>query len=265
MVAAGAGVYSGYYLSGGRDFEAVVWSVVFAGLVAGFGNLVNDCYDAEIDRVNKPHRPIPSGRLSRRYVAWVYGSGTVVLSVAMIAVLPPSILAIMIAWEALLLWYAASAKRVALLGNVLISAVCASAFVVGPMITGGHEVVLFPVLFAFVFVMARELVKSAEDVEGDGLAGARTLAVRVGAARTARWGAMLLFLCVAGAPVPALVRHFGPVYGVLVELLFVPGVLAAAYLALRSPRREAFHRASWILKLEMLVGILVVSLGRTGF
>ncbi len=263
MVAAGACVCSGYYLSGGRSIGSVVWPVVCAGFVAGLGNLVNDYFDADIDRVNKPRRPVPSGRLSRRYVGWVYGVGTVVLTGLMIAALAAPILALMAVWEILLFFYASTAKRVALLGNILISAICASAFAVGTVITGVDDVVLYPVCFAFVFVMGRELIKGAEDVEGDRMAGAKTLAVRFGAARTANWGAMLLFLCTAAAPGPALMGYFGRGYGVLVELLVVPGMLAAAYLVLRSPCREIFHRASWILKVEMLVGIAVMGLGRT--
>lgn len=265
MAAAGAGVYAGYYLCGGRDVEAAVWSVVCAALVAGFGNLVNDCFDADIDRVNKPRRPIPSGRLSRRYVAWVYGAGTAALSGVMAVVLPAPVLVLMIAWEALLFFYAASAKRIALLGNILISSVCASAFVAGAILAGGHGRVIFPVFFAFAFVLARELVKSAEDVEGDRMAGARTLAVRWGAARTAQWGAMLLCACAAAAPVPALAGHFSRLYALLMVFLVVPGMLAAAYMVLKSPRRGVLHRAAWVLKVGMLAGIVVVGLGRSGF
>jgi geranylgeranylglycerol-phosphate geranylgeranyltransferase len=265
MVAAGACVYAAYYLSGGRLLAPIVWPVVFAGLVAGLGNLVNDFFDADIDRVNKPHRPIPSGRLSRRYVASVYAAGTAVLSGAMLLVLPASILLLMVAWEILLFLYAAWAKRVALLGNVLISAVCASAFVVGTMITGRHEIIVFPVAFAFVFVMGRELIKSAEDVDGDRSAGASTLAVRWGAENSAQWGALLLLLCTASAALPALTGHFSRDYGVIVGLAVVPGTLFAAYLVLKRPQRDVFHRAAWILKFEMLAGIVVMGLGRTSF
>jgi geranylgeranylglycerol-phosphate geranylgeranyltransferase len=243
----------------------VVWPVVLAGLVAGFGNLVNDYFDAEIDRVNKPRRPIPSGRLSRRFVAWVYGVGTVALTLVVVGRLRPPVLALMIAWEVLLFYYAASAKRAALLGNVLISSVCASAFVAGALVAGRHDVVVFPAAFAFVFVMGREFVKSAEDVEGDRAVGARTLAVRCGAERTAAWGAALLCACAAVSPLPTLVGYFGRGYALLMEFLVVPGVLAAAYMVLRSPSRSVFHRASWILKVEMLAGIVVVGLGRTGW
>ena len=160
-------------------------------------------------------------------------------------------------------FYAARAKRVTLLGNVIIAAVCSSAFIAGAMVTGNYQVVLFPAGFAFVFVLGRELIKGAEDVEGDSQAGAVTIAVRFGPEKAALWGAMLLILCSISAPVPALTHYFGRTYGLMAELLMVPGILTAAYLVLRYPERVTFNRASWILKLEMFIGVIVLGLGRS--
>lgn len=262
MIAAGACVCSSYVLSGGRDASPAVWPAVFTALVTGLGNLINDFFDADIDRVNKPQRPIPSGKLTRGGVLRFYAAGTALITTLMIFALPPAVFALMVVWEALLFTYAIRVKRVALFGNILIGAVCASAFLVGAMVTGALGIAVIPALFAFVFVLGRELVKGAEDVEGDRLAGARTLAVRCGAARAAQWGAMVLFVCAVAAPVPALVRYFGTTYGILMEVLVVPGILCAAYFVLASPRKTVFGRVSWLLKIEMLVGIVVMGLGR---
>ena len=40
----------------------IVFLVVF--FITGAGNAINDYFDLEIDRVNRPRRPIPSGRMS---------------------------------------------------------------------------------------------------------------------------------------------------------------------------------------------------------
>jgi geranylgeranylglycerol-phosphate geranylgeranyltransferase len=169
----------------------------------------------------------------------------------------------MVLWEILLFLYAIKAKRVALVGNILIGSVCASAFLAGAMITGAYGVIGFPLGFAFVFVMGRELIKGAEDVEGDTAAGASTLAVRFGAKQAASWGAALLFLCAAAAPVPALVQYYGRTYGLLIELIVVPGILVATYLVLRFPKRVMFNRAAWILKIEMFLGMVIIGFGRS--
>ncbi|MHA1216732.1 MAG: UbiA family prenyltransferase, partial [Candidatus Thorarchaeota archaeon] len=39
--------------------------------VAGGGNVVNDIFDIEVDRINRPHRALPSGRMTVRQ-AWAY-------------------------------------------------------------------------------------------------------------------------------------------------------------------------------------------------
>ncbi|MEJ2721160.1 MAG: UbiA family prenyltransferase, partial [bacterium] len=198
-----------------------------------------------------------------RYVWTAYLAGTAVVTAAMPFFLDLRLLALLVCWEAAVFLYAARAKRIALVGNVLIAAVCASAFVAGAMVNGYYGVVAFPVVFAFLFVLGRELIKSAEDVEGDAMAGASTVAVRFGPERAAFWGAVVLFSAVVIAPLPALVRYYGRTYGMLMELLVVPGMLAAAYLVLEHPTRKTFNRASWILKIEMFVGLIVLGLGRS--
>ncbi len=262
MVAAGICVYAGYRLSGGVGIGPAAWAVALTAVVAGLGNMINDYFDAAIDRVNKPHRPIPSGRLSRRYVREAYAAGTAAATVLMPFVLPTGLFVFMAVWEGLLFFYAAKGKRMLLIGNVLVGAVCASAFVVGAAVAGAWSAVAFPFCFAFAFVLAREFIKGAEDVEGDRPAGAATLAVRFGTEKAGEWGSALLFVCVLAAPVPALAEYYGRLYGVLVGLLVVPGMLASSFLVLSRPERNVFNRASWILKVEMLVGILVIGLGR---
>ncbi|UCH84039.1 MAG: geranylgeranylglycerol-phosphate geranylgeranyltransferase [Candidatus Latescibacterota bacterium] len=262
MIVAAMCVYASYYLCGGTALSTVLPALVFTALVTGLGNLVNDYFDSGIDRINKPRRPIPSGRLSPRYVLTVYVLGTAVVTAAMVLFLRPSLLILLLCWETAVFVYAAWAKRVTLLGNVVIAGVCSSAFLAGALITGDYAVVAFPVCFAFLFVLGRELIKGAEDIRGDSLAGAATVAVRFGAERAAFSGAMLLFVCTLIAPLPALVHYFGRTYGLLMELLVVPGMLVAAYLVLRFPGRATFNRVSWILKIEMFVGVLVLGLGR---
>ena len=93
------GVYW-YFLDGnlnGREMTADLESMKEAGL----GNLVNDYFDTGIDRVNKPRRPIPSGRLSARDARRVYLWGTVLVTAAMGALLPGRVFALALVWEAL--------------------------------------------------------------------------------------------------------------------------------------------------------------------
>lgn len=262
MIAAGGCILAGYLLSGGTSGAEISLPFVFTALVTGLGNLINDYHDRDIDRVNKPRRPIPSGRLTPRYVLRAYVAGSIITALLAIALLSAAMLSLILAWQVLLYYYARRGKRVALAGNLMIAAIAASAFVGGAIPTGGFEATGFPALLAFLLVMGRELVKGAEDIPGDRQAGASTIAVRYGAEAALFWASVSLYACVIIAPVPALVGYYGRTYGFVMELLFVPGVLAAAWLALRSREQVALHRTSQILKVQMFFGIIAMALGR---
>ena len=49
----------------GHDFSlSVLLGTIVVFLMAGAGNVINDVFDWKIDAVNKPDRPIPSGRIT---------------------------------------------------------------------------------------------------------------------------------------------------------------------------------------------------------
>ncbi|NTW51292.1 MAG: UbiA family prenyltransferase [Chlorobiaceae bacterium] len=55
--------------------------LLYGPLGTGFSQSVNDYYDLELDRVNEPTRPIPSGRLSEKEAIWNW---SIVLVIAVI-------------------------------------------------------------------------------------------------------------------------------------------------------------------------------------
>ncbi|MBI4720288.1 MAG: geranylgeranylglycerol-phosphate geranylgeranyltransferase [Chitinivibrionia bacterium] len=251
-------IASGYLLAGGAPFSGAVSPMIFTGLAAGCGNMINDYFDADIDRINKPRRPIPSGRLSPPAALFLYGAGTAAVTAAALYALAPRMAAFVLAWEVLLFIYARFLKRTGLPGNVLVACVASSAFVAGALIAGDPVRAAFPVLFAFLFIMGRELVKDAEDLEGDRSAGAKTIAVVFGLDRTLCGASAFLLACACIAPIPCLAGAFGKPYGLVMELAVVPGLLAASALILGKPTRPLLTAVSWILKGEMFLGILAM-------
>ena len=255
MIGTAAAVICGYYLAGGRDPAETLVALVITACVTGLGNVINDYYDLDIDTVNKPHRPLPSGALSPRVALFGYAVGTLAVIAASFVLLSREWLALVVAWQILLFLYARYAKRTLLLGNLLISAIVSSAFFGGALFTGDLRAVAFPVALSFLLVLGRELVKGGEDIDGDRAGGAHTLAVRVGARRTAVGGSLVLLLCVLVVPVPGLMEVYGRWYLAAAELIFVPGILLAVITILRSPDRAALRRTSRILKVQMFLGV----------
>ncbi len=49
----------------------IILGTLMAAVLNGASNAINQIYDLDVDRVNKPGRPIPSGRMSIREAGWV--------------------------------------------------------------------------------------------------------------------------------------------------------------------------------------------------
>jgi len=47
-------------------FLPVLWGALMAAVLNSASNAINQIYDLDIDRVNKPKRPLPSGALTMR-------------------------------------------------------------------------------------------------------------------------------------------------------------------------------------------------------
>jgi geranylgeranylglycerol-phosphate geranylgeranyltransferase len=184
--------------------SALVFLTVF--LVTGAGNAINDYYDIEIDKVNKPRRPIPSGRISTSAALYfslaLFAAGTV--SAFMINV-PCAIIA---SFNSLLLiYYAKILKRTAFLGNLAVGYLTGSTFLFGGAVffeSGGLESVFVLFLLATLATVAREIVKDIEDIDGDIKDGAYTLPIVIGARKAAYVAAFIGLVAVLASPLPYL-------------------------------------------------------------
>ncbi len=262
MLVAAFSVAAGYFISGGRVAVDVWPAAVITALVTGAGNIINDYHDIRIDRVNKPRRPLPSGRLSVKHAVVMYVAGTVGITVWALTVLPRRVAWLVLLWQLFLFVYARWAKRLFVVGNLLVALIASSAFIAGGLLAGNVLSSIVPFVIAFVFVVSRELVKGAEDVEGDRLSGVDTAATVLGLHRTVLWASALMLTLAAAIPLPTLASFYGRSYLLVMEVAVVPGLIAASYLILKRPEKQTFGRVSWLLKIEMFFGVLAVGLGK---
>ena len=233
-----------------------------AALIAGAGNALNDVADLEIDRINRPHRPLPAGRLSRR-VALIETLWLALSGLALAWWLGPLPGALALAILLLLVLYDLRLKRSPLWGNLLVSLLAASAFPFGALAHASLGRAWIPATFAFLFHLGREIAKDLEDLEGDRALGARTLPLIWGERPAARLAALIYWLLVPLTLLPWGLDLYGWQY-----LALVLGVdLIAAHTALllwRQGTASPDAKLSRRLKLGMLLGLLAVVAGELG-
>ncbi|MCC7261769.1 MAG: geranylgeranylglycerol-phosphate geranylgeranyltransferase [Candidatus Latescibacteria bacterium] len=237
----------------------VWWAALAAALITGAGNTLNDVVDLGIDRINQPQRPLPRGDLGR-------GSALMLALVQALAGLGlawwqrPQLGLVALLVIAGLVLYDLWLKRTALWGNLLVSALAAAAFPFGALAAGQLGRAWIPAGLAFLFHLAREIIKDLEDLEGDRAGGARTLPLRVGVPGTARLaagvlGVLAVFTCwpwVAGIYGWA---YLAPVAGVDALLLW------AAWRLLRDQGARPSAQLGRRLKWGMLLGLVAVVAG----
>ncbi|HEU4328349.1 MAG TPA: UbiA family prenyltransferase [Roseiflexaceae bacterium] len=158
----------------------VVWLVVLYGFV------VNDYFDIEVDRRSKPDRPIPAGRTAPATAVWL--AVALALGAQIWAfTLGPLPAGIALANLLLCAAYSAWLKNTVLLGNAAMALLDSTIVLYGSLALGAppRAAWLAAGLFAL-FFFGYEILKTAADREGDGRAGLRTVATRLGAPLSVR-------------------------------------------------------------------------------
>jgi geranylgeranylglycerol-phosphate geranylgeranyltransferase len=257
---AGVAALLGYIVATGgfAPVSLILFPIVFA--ITAAGNVYNDLCDLEIDRINRPGRPLPSGQVTPRAagtLAMALFAAGLLLSIP--AGLPCVIISV--ANSLLLLLYARTLKRTVLWGNVAVSYLSASIYPFGGALAGVPAMVqTLPLAgITFLAMLSRELLKDAEDVPGDSAAGARTVPIVQGVKRTARYA----YACAIGAIAVSLlpvVPWWGRYYLVgigIVDLVIFSG--AALALRCRTPECVRASRATAVLKGGMYLALAVIT------
>jgi geranylgeranylglycerol-phosphate geranylgeranyltransferase len=245
----------GFAMTGSTRWPWLVFAA--AAFATAAGNTINDIYDVDIDRVNKPRRPLAAGALSVRGAIGLYAF-FFAATVFLMPVLPGDAAVWIGVWIVLLHIYSWRLKRMCLVGNVLVSAVAGSGFLLGAHVGGNVAAGAVPAAFTFLFVMGREIVKDTDDIEGDRACGAKTFPIVAGR-RAALATALAIFLALCFAfPVPAFVGMYGRAYALVMMLSVVPMLLVSIGIILKG---RALGTVSALLKIGMFFGCLACYLG----
>ena len=201
---------------------------------------INDYLDHEIDAINAPWRPIPSGMMER---SEALRFGVALGSMGSAVSLLTSPLACLVAVGSLILsiLYTVKGKYLGLLGHGMVALSIASTFIFGALTVMDGIPPLVSGIFAvsFLYIMGGELTQSISDYEGDEAKGVRSMAI----ARGRRAAAVCATVCyiltaLAGAVTASLHGDGLEAY----TLLIIVGTVAAVYLIssplLRNPDVE---------------------------
>lgn len=261
------------------QFLFLVAATLFIG--AG-GYVINDVLDVEIDKVNKPGKIIIQKQISDVKgknlhfnftaigvvfgVAFSYFSGNIFLGILFV-IIPTA-----------LFYYSYKYKYLPATGNLVVATLSALVVIIYWIFEFYHlkeqperfvdasryfvllnRLVLSYALFAFLVSLTREIVKDAQDMEGDSRFGCRTLPVAMGIPGTRVLLISLEIITMAGLVwFQFLLMKTG--YAMVAYLLSLTQLLLIISLvfSIKVESKKSFSRLSLLFKLIMLTGMLTL-------
>jgi len=227
---------------------------VAAGLgmtaLAMFGFAVNDIADYHKDRTAGVQRPIAAGTLSRRNAAWL--AAVLLLCAGLLSAVSGAGGTVLAITGAALLFYSPVAQRYPLAKDAFVAGLCCLPLCYGAQVGDRHlPWFLYAVLACF--VLGREVLMDADELQGDAKAGIRTIASNLGGCGTARIGATLMLA--SAAVLVALVRGRAATLAAAATLVSLACLFA--WPGLSAGRRIQLSR------IPMLLGSMALAWGGT--
>lgn len=263
-------------------FTLLLGSIIF--IVAG-GYVINDIFDVEIDKVNKPNKLLITNVFSEKEAKLFYKTLTflgllcgLISSIIILKSKFYTFFAPLVLLTCLLYSYSANYKKKLIIGNVIVSISVAFAVFLpwlfeilylsnNTLILSSVKEILPSILpfiliytaFAFIITLIREIVKDAEDYKGDMITRCRTLPIVIGIKKT-KIILYLLTFCLY-----ALLIYFHIILiknqaNIALCMLFATetGSLLSIINIYNSKESSDFHKVSVALKISMVFGILTM-------
>jgi 4-hydroxybenzoate polyprenyltransferase len=257
------------------DFLLLIFSTT---LVAAAGYIINDYFDEKIDAINKPDKVFIEKSIRRRVAMALHFvfNGIALLIGAYLAYNTHNYkMALVNPLVAVLLWfYSTTYKKQLLVGNIVVSALCAFIIVV-PVLYEKHlyiasndelglaashifALMFYYVLFAFFMTMIREIIKDMEDVQGDEKYNCRTLPVITGLRITKK---IVLLISVITLFIMILMLINSALHGEKISFIYILllVILPMVYfirLLYNADLHKDFHQLSALIKIIIFTGIL---------
>ena len=243
------------------NVRIMVLTSLIVMLYAAASNALNDALDHEIDLINRPMRPIPSGHVS---VNGALALSFIFFTIGLVLCLQLPDSAIVIGGfiaVPLMIVYSTNLKGKGLIGNFVVALILGMAFLFSGAAYGNIEPMWTPMLLAFGLTLVRELVKDIADIEGDKFSGLHTFPIVFGINRSIQLSIVLCVLIGLGSLIP----YINGVYdqGYIMPLIIgveIP-LMIVIFILLKNPSISSAIYSARILKFSTLMGLFSIYSG----
>jgi len=239
-------------------------NIFLAAFTASFalasGNIINDIHDIEIDKINKPLRPLPSGKITIKEAYGLY-LVFIIVSVVLSFLVNQAALIIVLISILLLFLYSKYLKQILLVGNITVACLTGLVFIFGGVVVENPLAAIVPAVFAFLINLIREIVKDMEDVEGDTKAGVITFPVKFGFQKSKFIILLFTLTLIPYTLYPFLTQLYRIEYFIIVMVLVNPLIIYSVKKLFEDHSVKNLKKISNLLKLSMVFGLIAIYFG----
>ena len=238
----------------------VLLAAFSAALTAASGNIINDIFDIEIDKINRPLRPLPSGKITVKEAYTLYFV-LLILSISFSLIISYLAFIIVIISNLLLLLYAKYLKRIPLIGNITVAFLTGMVFIFGGVVVENPSAAIIPATFALLVNLIREIVKDMQDFEGDEINGIKTFPVKFGFQKSKF---IILFISLAlilYTLYPFITQIYRIEYFIVVMIIVNPILVYCLKILFQDHSLKNLNKISNLLKISMVFGLIAIFLG----
>jgi 4-hydroxybenzoate polyprenyltransferase len=243
------------------DLYIILLASIAAALVTAAGNIVNDIFDIETDKISHPNRVLVLGEISKKE-AWIeyifLNSFSIIISLTLSA----KLLIIVIATIILLYTYSSTLKKLPLFGNVTIAFLTGLAFIYGGFAAGNPVEAIVPSVFAFLINFIREIVKDIQDIEGDKTSGVITFPIKFGFQKSKILILIITFSLMLYTLYPFISELYKIEYFMIVMVFVNPLLILCLKFLFDDKNENRLSIVSNALKLNMVFGLIAIYIGK---
>ena len=199
-------------------------SELFLGFMWGFflsgsAMILNDYFDIEVDKINAPNRPLPSGLISSSE-AIIFTIIMTLLGLSVSFFINRAAVLLYIIFWVIGFLYNWKFKEKGLLGNLFVSFSVSITIILGSIVVGNpwNIVVMIFSMMLFVFDLGEEIAADAMDIAGDKKRNIKSVAIVIGRKKALYISFLLFIIFIVLSFLPVIFNLFGVSYLFVISL-----------------------------------------------
>jgi geranylgeranylglycerol-phosphate geranylgeranyltransferase len=234
-------------LGGFPSFREAMLGFVCGFFISGSALVSNDYFDLEVDRINAPGRPLPSGAVTPSETIFIAAIAMLVGLAASLAISVDALI-LSLVFGAVGVLYNWRFKQEGLWGNLMVASSVAITFILGGLVVGQpfKAIVWFFSLTAFLIDLGEEIAGDAMDMEGDKQRASKSIAIRLGKNTALRISVAVFLFMVLISFIPYVFGWLGKPYLVLISIADVITIYSTVKLLKSQTPEEGRKYMRWI-------------------